>query len=373
MYYSMWNEKFENIRKDFYRNNGEIKNINRFSFNIDGRRNVESFRIEQLDFLTSLYKNEKDFIDELCKYQGYCMKNIRGNKPITITTLSKKNLKINDIPVIYDDYFINKITSEIRIKKLKRAESKKNLDKKYKESNIILDNTEHLNDFVEYVKSLALNETSRKYLINPRMSLREIPIDDRYILKDTLKDDKVLRNGTLKKGLRSILNEYVNYKSYYDKVKNDGYLTSGLDANLRAINNGLLAHFSNDYHNIREVIIWEDRLRIILEKQLSDAECLNKDNIKSLLNYVNLQKNYRNDKIDKREWLYYQDAFLFDKVEPIYARNRIIKDEKMLELFKLGGIAAVWEGMDADKIYRNEEDAEQLGLIKKMVKNKIKK
>ena len=254
------------------------------------------------------------------------------------------------------------------MKEKKRAESKKNLDKKYKESNIILDNTEHLNDFVEYVKSLALNETSRKYLINPRMSLREIPIDDRYILKDTLKDDKVLRNGTLKKGLRSILNEYVNYKSYYDKVKNDGYLTSGLDANLRAINNGLLAHFSNDYHNIREVIIWEDRLRIILEKQLSDAECLNKDNIKSLLNYVNLQKNYRNDKIDKREWLYYQDAFLFDKVEPIYARNRIIKDEKMLELFKLGGIAAVWEGMDADKIYRNEEDAEQLGLIKKMVK-----
>lgn len=90
MYYSMWNEKFEIIRKDFYRNNGKIKNINKLNFNIDGRRKVENFRIEQLDFLTSLYKNEKDFIDELCKYQGYYIDDPQNNKPITIATLNKK-------------------------------------------------------------------------------------------------------------------------------------------------------------------------------------------------------------------------------------------------------------------------------------------
>lgn len=358
MYYSMWNEKFENIRKDFYRNNGEIKNINRFSFNIDGRRNVESFRIEQLDFLTSLYKNEKDFIDELCKYQGYYIDDPQNNKPITIATLNKKNLKIKNVPVIYNDKFINEITSEIRSKKLNRNKEK---------GKVILDNTEHLIDFVEYVKTLALNEISRKYLVNPRTSLvDEIPIEDRYILKDFISGDKKLKNGMIKRGLRSILTEYVGYKSFYDKMVNNGYLTLELDANLKTINNDLLMHFRSSYLNIREVIVWEDNLKRILEKQMQDKSCQNRDEIENCLNYINFQRSYRNDIIDKNEFEYYQYEFLYDKIEPLILNRKRepIKNEKMLQLFNEGGIAAVWEGMDADEVYRNESDAVRLGIIR---------
>ena len=37
----------------------------------------------------------------------------------------------------------------------------------------------------------------------------------------------------------------------------------------------------------------------------------------------------------------------------------------MLELYNEGGIAAIWEGMDADEIYKSENDAKNLGVIKK--------
>ena len=123
--------------------------------------------------------------------------------------------------------------------------------------------------------------------------------------------------------------------------------------------------YEKNYHNIREVVVWENEFRNILKKQLKDKNTQNKDEIESCLNYVNFQKDYRNDRMDKDEWEYYEDEFLYGKVEPIKMQREQISNEKMLELYNEGGIEAVWEGMDADEIYRSESDAANLGIIKR--------
>lgn len=366
MYY-MWNETFENLEKNFRRNDGEIKNIQNFKFNIDDKQAAAKFRIEQLDFLTSLYKDEKAFIEELSKdkYQGFYIENKQNEKPITITISNKKSFRIKEIPVIYNDKFITKIASEIRIKKAKRDKIKKEQHKKGKSDDIVLDSTSHLTEFVGYVKTLATNKVSRKYLINPREALKEIPVEDRYTLNDPINGDVELNNGTLKKGIRNILNEYIGYKIVYEERKSFGQSTLEIDENLNAINDELLMHFRRNYHNIREVVVWESAFKKILKKQLQDKNCQNKDELESCLNYVNFQKDYRNDKIDKGEWEYYQYEFLNGKVEPINTQKESVNNEKMLELYNEGGIAAIWEGMDADEIYKSENDAKNLGVIKK--------
>lgn len=358
--YCMWNESFENLRGDFKRNDGEIKNRQNFLFNIDGRVKVGSFRIEQLDFLTSLYKDEKSFIEELSKdeYQGHYIEDRESNKPITITISNKKSFKIKNVPVIYNDKFITEITSEIRMKKLKK-------NGKNKKSDIILDSTEDLIDFVEYVKTLAMNEVSRKYLINPIKRLKEVSIEDRYVLNNVIRDDIELNNGKVKRGLKSILSEYIGYKTFYEERKNAGQSTLELDENLKAINDELLMYFKRDYHNIREVIVWENKFKMILENQLENKNCINRDEVENCLNYINFQKEYRNDRMDKDEWDYYQYEFFNGKVEPIKMQRDPINNEKMLELFNEGGIAAVLEGMDADEIYKSESDARSLGIIKR--------
>lgn len=366
MYY-MWNESFENLRRNFRRNNGEVKNRQKFLFNIDDRIKVGSFRIEQLDFLTSLYKDEKSFVEELSKdeYQNHYIENKQESKPITITISNKKSLKIKEIPVIYNDKFITRITSEIRIKKEQRDIKKKEQNKKGKSEDIVLEGTSYLADFIEYIKTLATNDVSRKYLINPRKTLKELSLDDRYILNDAIKDDTVLNNGRTIRGLRSILNEYVGYSRIYEERKNAGQSTLEIDENLKMIDNELSMHFRKNYHNIREVVVWENEFRNILKKQLKDKNTQNKDEIESCLNYVNFQKDYRNDRMDKDEWEYYEDEFLYGKVEPIKMQREQISNEKMLELYNEGGIEAVWEGMDADEIYRSESDAADLGIIKR--------
>lgn len=366
MYY-MWNETFDNLRRDFRKNDGKINNSQNFIFNIDDRKKVKSFRIEQLDFLTSLYQDEKSFKKELAKdeYQGHYIENKESNKPITITISNKKSFKIKEMPVIYNDKFITRITSEIRIKKEVRDKKKKDQHKKGKSEDIVLDNTSYLKDFVEYVKTLATNEISRKYLINPRKSLKELSLDDRYILNDAIKDDTELNNGRTIRGLRSILNEYVGYSRIYEERKNAGQSTLEIDENLKMIDNELAMHFRKNYHNIREVIVWENEFRNILKKQLKDKNTQNKDEIESCLNYVNFQKDFRNYRLDKDEWEYYEDEFLYGKVEPIEIQREPVGNEKMLELYNEGGIEAVWEGMDADEIYRSESDAANLGIIKR--------
>ena len=70
-------------------------------------------------------------------------------------------------------------------------------------------------------------------------------------------------------------------------------------------------------------------------------------------------------RMDKDEWEYYEAEFLYGKVEPIKMQREQISNEKMLELYNEGGIEAVWEGMDADEIYRSESDAADLGIIKR--------
>lgn len=356
--YSMWNANFKDIYIDFKRNQeGKTSTNKPFYFSINGSKLKSKFKIEELDFLTSRFKDEISFAEELSKPE-YQNNYLHGypHTPIIITHVA--NGRIFQDFVIYNDKFITNITSEIRKKKKTRK----------KQTPIILDNSGDILDFINYIKSLAIHPTSRKYLLTPEKLPNTIDIEDKYLLKNMIEDDIEINTNNYhgwKKGLRTILNQYLNYSRLLEEKKIQNDSTLEIEDNLNKVNQELNSYFRNDYKNIRNLIVWESLYKTVLEKQISQTEDLEqKQELTSCLEYVKLQKQYRNGRMEPMEWEYYQDIFLGEELPPTLLRKHDVQNDRMLELFEEGGYEAVMNGMSADDIYRNSKDAEALGIIK---------
>ena len=95
--YSMWIDNFFDVAKSL--SDKSSKKCIPFSFNINGKEAVTKFKIEELDMLTSTYKNEQAFVKDLLKYGDQYIKNEQNN-PIIITHSKNGKTYLDD--VIYD-------------------------------------------------------------------------------------------------------------------------------------------------------------------------------------------------------------------------------------------------------------------------------
>lgn len=357
--YSMWIDNYFDVAKSL---GGEsLKKCIPFAFNINGKKAVTKFKIEELDMLTSTYKNEQEFINDLLKYGDKYIKR-ESNNPVIITHSKNGKTYLDD--VIYNDKLIALSASFLR-----REKSKKKSEKR-----ILLKNSEKMLNFIEYIKGLALNPETRVYLLDPDSLGEDVSYKDKKHLKKLVKDDTKTFLGLnnqnepeyhiVKRGIRTLLSEYIKYSSIYKEKKENEEALISIEKDLLDISEQINLYFRNDYRNLRNMVAWENKYLEVLEKQLEKNDTIdNRYKLLPKIEEVNYQKKYRNDFIDKEMLNNFYDSLNYLVLNDT---NNFIENEEIDTLFKEGGIEAVMENIDIDIIYGSSfNDAKKLGIVKK--------
>lgn len=358
--YSMWIDNYNDV-VNYLKNQKTgvlVKECCPFSFNLDNKKTKTKFKIEELDTLTSTFKDEQSFLIELLKYGDKYIKETPKH-PIIITHQAKE--KIYRDEVIYNDKLIALSATELRRKKRN----------KQKDELVLLTPTTKLTDFIEYIKILALDPISRPYLLDPDSLGNAITYSDKKALKKLVKDDVTKYDSVNKqakvvsRGIKSLLREYVEYCDVYDRQKVSGESSVEIGKDLEELNKEINLYFRKDYRNLRNMVAWENTyLRVLNERLEKNNSLENKVIVLPQIQRVNLEKNYRNDIIDKEYRDYYYENCRLNREYSTAPEKKEIKSEKMYELFQEGGYEAVMNGMDADEIYSHMDDAETLGIVK---------
>ena len=326
----------------------------------------DSFKIEEIDSLLCGYKNESDFINELKKHNvSYLTSKEKNNKHLTLAYKAKRETK--EAPIIFDDLLLFEQATNLRSK----------LNVATKDKKILTDNSNRLLNYIEFIKSLAMNKTTHNFLLKPmsipyldNCTASKLNIDifnDKYINKTGSFGEETKVKVNI--GLRTLLEEYVTYKKLYDENMRYGESVLSVERELNRINDKINLFFRSDYRNLRKMIEWEEKYKEVLISSLenNNIDSKQKNIIKLQIKKLNLEKEYRNGRISFCETLY------IDEEEEYYSeislneqsRPKRFQNQQIAELYKEGGIEAVMEGMDLDQILSYTDDAIELGIIKR--------
>lgn len=361
MGYHIINMDFNNLLANLrYKNkDGEIK-ISDFDIKIDVRRSVSKsgYRIEELDYFTSQCKNENEFYNALVS-NNYIDISKSKTKSIVISHIKQSGKIVND-DIIYDDELVTKTALDIIAKKLRKS--------KYKTSDkIMVNDSEEVLQFIEYIKNLALDKESRKYLIGPYphyFDENDKLIDlEEMISKDFYNSDKLCVEG-----LNSLLKKFVLYTNSYQESVMNNEDTIEAKSNLDRINKKIDKTIREKYLAFRNLIVWENRYEQVLKKEFEQEQNPKKKNIMAvLLEEVKLQRNYRNGKIDKcvLETFYSEKRDRMD-YESSDENVGSFKNEEMERLYREGGIENVMINMDTDILYGNQDNLDDMEVLTKL-------
>lgn len=201
---------------NYYMYNGNFRDISKLkplTFNKDGKA-LNTFKLEDLDSLTTTFNNEKEFIEALKNMPNY--KGIVNEKaPIIIVHKALNELRCDE--VIYNDKFLYRCAQEVRSRK-KRGELEKG---------IRLYPTKDVLEFISRVKQYLMDSSSFSAIMNEFNDphLRMIITDYVFALKNGIytEDEKEFydsSNRRLELELRKykILRKFVIFEKKRNKL-----------------------------------------------------------------------------------------------------------------------------------------------------------
>lgn len=330
-----------------------------------GRKNRNGeYKIEELDYFTAQYKNEKDFYNELMKH-NYIDKENSTTESITITHTNRSRL-IQD-EVIYNDKMISDASAFLISEKRNRT-----LDQKSKGDKLILiGNSEVVLEFIEYIKHLALDKISRKYLLGPYPCFDDV--SEEY-LKSMIPQEVFGIDGSLKtKGLTGLLKDYVNCSRIYEESNKNGEDRLEVIYALDNINGKIDRLIRGNYRIFRNLVVWENRYERVLLKELETSkDPVVRNTLSVLLTEVKIQKLYRNGMISKD----ILDAFYeekSDRLEYVPVEEDCVNNEEIESLYQDGGLENVMINMDTDALYSTESNIKDIEVLTKRGQSSFKK
>lgn len=319
----------------------------------------DHFKIEEIDSLLCGFKSERDFILELKKHNLSYLSEKEQNS-LHLTLAYRQNGKTKECPIIYNDLLLLEQAISLRVQKRSVHHNEK----------ILTEDSKRLDLYIQFIKSLAFNKTTRYFILNPK-KIEYLDFDDREKLTTDILLDKSNEedsNYIKYQGLRSLLESYVSMQEMYDDLYYKNLSTLDIEQELRNINRRIHSFFREDYRNLRKMIEWEGQYRQVL------CSCLNKEELSQRRKNIILLQINRLDLIKKqrscREFVL-GDLFSVDE-EDEYDSNlstsssiKGFENEKIASLFAYGGLSEVMEQMDLDDILRFNNDAMLLGIIPK--------
>ncbi len=350
---------------NIYDINNKEKETSPLGFNVlrkkDERELKYSFKIQEIDSLLCQFKSREDFVTELKKHKETYVK--KDNKEYLVPTLVFENDGWSTKKeILYNNKFLARIALNFR-EKQRKAKSKEK---------IVLDKTDEISKFIKYVKSLATNETTRDFLLNPN-KIDYLDSSDRKKLEKYFPSDierynkKEKSKEKIKPGLDTLLKEYLRYKKEYQTLRSRNESTLSIEADIRNINKEIENFFLENYQNIRSMLIWEEKYREILEKHINyeDVEEERYQIIKLQHQKVTLEKEVRNKESFRDEFSYIDEKELNDTLKE--DKSTTLNNEDIEYLYKNGGIENIMNHIDLDDLYsaKYRTDAETLGIIPK--------
>ena len=345
--YSLWNDNLSNVQE--YIKKGYTRN-HPLSFNTSNRGVVDKFKLEELDALTTQYKDEKDFVDALSKYGNKYIENPKYQNIIMVRT---KGEHIYENDIIYNDLLLHQVAKEVINKKQNKTSGEK----------ITIDNSDKVIGFINYIKRLATDENSKDFLLQPLI----YNADDKNLIElNRLIDDDIVKDGiVIKKGLKSLLSSYVYaVKTYNECIRiqeSPLEALSEVDRYSKQINE----YIRSDYRVFRNLIAWENRYYKTLEFLEKDSPLKISAPYVKLIQEVKMQRQFRNGKLDQDilNVFYNEWEEEYDNEPPMTIQN-----ETMLDLYNEGGVEEVMNHYSIGDIYESKENYEtavKLGIISK--------
>lgn len=348
--YQLYLNSFDNIKR--YE---QYKNLNKkertrleqifdkctpLKFNCNGEIK-DKFTLEEIYSLTALYEDEKSLIEDIKKHNtSYLGSEVKNNE----LTLVYKYKGLKEQPIIYCDLLLHQESMRLRMQK----------------QNKIVPHSRIISQFVNYIKRMAINETTRDFLLDLNKIEYLSYYEKEYLDIDNLTGDKYNHN---KVGLKMLLQEYIINKRLYDDAIDKKISTNIIETELREINEELIKYFSTDYKHVVKMIIWENRYIEILKKQLKKDSISNerKEIIKQQIIKLEMEKNFRNG-LNECEIPYYFDEEESYKSNQNNITSSDFENETIQMFYNCGGIEEVMNFMDLDDIVSYEDDAKKLGL-----------
>lgn len=342
-----------NREKYFYDDATPIK------FSLSGQIK-DNFKIEEIDSLICGYKSEEDFIKELKKHNiSYLSAKEQNGSHLTLAYRQKGKTK--ECPIIYNDLLL--LEQAISLRKQKGVVPGK--------QKILTENSDRLINYIQFIKSLALNKTTRHFILSPK-KIEYLDLDDREKLATDIlldKSDDGNKPGSPKyQGLRTLLENYVFMQEMYDDLYDKNLSTLDIEKELREANRRIYSFFREDYRNLRKMIEWESQYRQVL------CSCLNKEGLSKKKKSIILLQIKRLDLVKKQRGcreFYVGDLFSIDEEDeyddhlPTSSFANNFENERIASLFAHGGISEVMAQMDLDEILESKRDAMLLGVLPK--------
>lgn len=298
----------------------------------------DRFSIKEIDSLICGFRNEEEFIEQLRKFGNNY---INDNREEKLLLTNYYNGRLYEKQIIFNDRFLQNYA-------INNRNCKQNTY------------TEQLGDFISYIKSIALNEVTSNYLLNP-VKVESLSVDEKSKLKYIFSPDI-----DKKQGIITILSKYKNYMNEYEFQHKNNLDTIEIERELLYVDKEIKSYFVESYQNLRKMIEWECAYKDILEKKIKETSNeFERVALSSQLEQISIYKEYRNGISDRRDQI---TVLSVDDAKNIYSHKKGIRDienEKLLELYSNGGIENVMENMSVDDIYSNPNDAEIIGLISK--------
>lgn len=296
----------------------------------------ESFTIKEFDSVVCGLSNKEELAKYL--YDKGIIKFSTITLPLNLKHKYKEKMLKDEI--IYDDELLRYY-----------ATTSKNKTK--------LEVTSNLTEFIEYIKSIALHETTSNYLLAPQQ-------ENNLSFEDCLLLDSILKGNNYSLDIRSLLNQYKHYINSMNQYPDEQL---EIYNEINSVNQQIRRYFTDSYLNLRKMIIWEKRYQEILKRNLQNtSDEVKKIMFTSQLKQIEIEKDYRNGISDKRDSI---DVLTYEEAEEEYYLNHYnyiepldIINPKMKELYEWGGVDAVRQYMDLDEIYAyGDEDAKAIGLL----------
>lgn len=318
------------------------------------------YKIEELDYFTAQYKNETDLYNELIK-RNYIDKEFSTTESIIISHTSRSRLIQDD--VIYDDKMISDAASFLI--STKRNKSFNQTSKEDKP--ILVDNNEVVLEFIEYIKHLALDKISRKYLLGPYPCFDDV--SEEY-LKSMIPQEVFGIDGSLKtKGIVGLLKDYVNYSRIYEESNKNGEDRLEVIYALDNVNRKIDRLIRGNYRIFRNLVVWENRYEKILLKELETSkDPVVRNALSVLLTEIKIQRSYRNERVSKDTLdIFYEEKA--DMFEYVPMENDYVNNEELERLYQDGGLENVMINMDTDALYSTESNIKDIEVLSKRGKN----
>ena len=294
MAYRLYLSDIESIKKYDYltSKSTNIRNIDKYYNKVTplkfciSNKIKDSFKIEEIDALLCSYKDKAKFLTELRKHNMSYLSEIEKLSS-NLTLAYRHNKRIKEAPIIFDNLLLFEQAISLR-------NEKKNSNSKNK---ILTENSDRLNLYINFLKSLVSNKTTRYFILDSKM-ISYLTCEERaYLESDILDDVHDINNNLSKQGLRSLLYEYDRYYDLYIKNSAINISTLDIEKELNRVNKNINIFFRSDYRNLRKMFEWQERYKKVLLNHKNDENLDKKQQeiIKLQIEKINMiKKNQMN-------------------------------------------------------------------------------